>query len=219
MIVNTGQRTDIPAFYSTWFMNRIKAGFVMVRNPFNPHRVTRYSLRPDAVDAICFCTKNPKPMIPRLKELHDFRQVWHVTITAYGEEIEPHAPPISEVVDSFRRLSDISRIGSCLLALRPDFSFFDLYFAETSGYLWQDCGSFARVYEWVHFQFYRPVQQNAAQPGPKAPSTFPSEPYSSAISLSFSLSIIPIFFPFLRMIFFSSSRWSLRDRVSGVVPR
>lgn len=107
MIVNTGQRTDIPTFYSTWFMNRIKAGFVMVRNPFNPHRVTRYSLRPDAVDAICFCTKNPKPMIPRLKELHDFRQVWHVTITAYGEEIEPHVPPISEVVDSFRRLSDI----------------------------------------------------------------------------------------------------------------
>ena len=64
--------------------------------------------------------------------------------------------------------------------------------------------------------FHNPSTQPS---GPKAPSTFPSEPYSSAISLSFSLSIIPIFFPFLRMIFFSSSRWSLRDRVSGVVPR
>ena len=33
MIINTGQRTDIPAFYSRWFANRLKAGFVMVRNP------------------------------------------------------------------------------------------------------------------------------------------------------------------------------------------
>jgi len=33
MILNTGMRTDIPAFYSEWFMNRIRAGYVLVRNP------------------------------------------------------------------------------------------------------------------------------------------------------------------------------------------
>ncbi|MQN00722.1 MAG: DUF1848 family protein [Lachnospiraceae bacterium] len=36
--------TDIPAFYSRWFLNRIKAGFVLVRNQFNPQQVTRYRL-------------------------------------------------------------------------------------------------------------------------------------------------------------------------------
>ena len=58
MIINTGMRTDIPAFYSDWFINRLKAGFVLVRNPYNPRLVTRYRLSPDVVDLIGFCTKN-----------------------------------------------------------------------------------------------------------------------------------------------------------------
>ncbi|MBR4331697.1 MAG: DUF1848 family protein, partial [Clostridia bacterium] len=41
MIINTGMRTDILAFYADWFVNRLKAGFVLVRNPYNPHSVTR----------------------------------------------------------------------------------------------------------------------------------------------------------------------------------
>ena len=54
MIINTGMRTDIPAFYSEWFANRLRAGFVLVRNPYNPHSVTRYRLSPDVVDLIQF---------------------------------------------------------------------------------------------------------------------------------------------------------------------
>ena len=65
MIINTGMRTDIPAFYSEWFVNRLKAGFVLVRNPYNPHSVARYRLSPDVVDLIGFCTKNPtEPSAP-----------------------------------------------------------------------------------------------------------------------------------------------------------
>ena len=41
MIINTGQRTDIPAFYAEWFANRLKAGVVCVRNPYDPHQVSR----------------------------------------------------------------------------------------------------------------------------------------------------------------------------------
>ena len=37
-------RTDIPAFYSKWFLNRIKEGYVLVRNPYNEKQVTRYRL-------------------------------------------------------------------------------------------------------------------------------------------------------------------------------
>ena len=64
MIIQTGMRTDIPAFYSKWFLNRIKEGYVCVRNPYDPKQVTKYSLSPEVVDLIAFCTKNPLPMLP-----------------------------------------------------------------------------------------------------------------------------------------------------------
>ena len=41
MIINTGSRTDIPAYFSDWFYNRIREGYVLMRNPYNPQQVTR----------------------------------------------------------------------------------------------------------------------------------------------------------------------------------
>lgn len=114
MILNTGSRTDIPAYYSEWFYNRIKEGFVLVRNPYNPTQVIRYRLDPETVDCLVFCTKNPRSMLARLSELKSFRQFWHVTITPYGKEIEPYVPPKENVIEAFRELSDIvgaDRIG------------------------------------------------------------------------------------------------------------
>ena len=112
MIINTGQRTDIPAFYSEWFVNRLKAGFVLARNPYNPQRITRYRLTPDVVDVIVFCTKNPAPMLPHMELLRPFGQYWYVTITPYGRDIEPHVPNKLRVLDSFKRLSEIVGVNS-----------------------------------------------------------------------------------------------------------
>ena len=67
MIIQAGMRTDIPAFFSEWFMNRIREGFVLVRNPYNPDQITRYGLDPKVVDCIAFCTKNPTSMLPHLQ--------------------------------------------------------------------------------------------------------------------------------------------------------
>ncbi len=105
MIINTGQRTDIPAFYSEWFANRIKEGYVMVRNPYFPQLVTRFLLDPKVVDIIGFCTKNPKPMLKYLDILKPYGQIWFVTITAYDNDIEPNVPPIDDVIESFIKLS------------------------------------------------------------------------------------------------------------------
>ena len=94
MILQTGMRTDIPAFYTPWFLNRLRAGFVLVRSPYAPQRVTRYSLSPDVVDLIGFCTKNPGPMLPHLDALRPYAgQYWFVTLTPYGRDIEPNVPP------------------------------------------------------------------------------------------------------------------------------
>ena len=105
MIINTGMRTDIPAFYSEWFMNRIREGFVLVRNPYCPERITRYELNTDVVDCLAFCTKDPAPMLKYLDELKAYHQYWFVTITPYGKEIEPNVPPKEEVMHSFIALS------------------------------------------------------------------------------------------------------------------
>ena len=118
MIIQTGMRTDIPAFYSEWFINRIKAGFVLVRNPYNPIQVTRYSLLPDVVDLISFCTKNPSPMLDKMDHLAPYGQYWFVTITPYGKDIEPNVPDKQKVMDDFKRLSD--RVGVDSIGWRYD---------------------------------------------------------------------------------------------------
>ncbi|MCR5161522.1 MAG: DUF1848 domain-containing protein [Lachnospiraceae bacterium] len=112
MIINTGQRTDIPAFYSEWFANRLREGFVCVRNPYNPRQVSRYRLDPSVVDVIGFCTKNPEPMFPYMDLLKDFGQYWYMTITPYGRDIEPNVPDKHRLLDDFRRLSDLVGVHS-----------------------------------------------------------------------------------------------------------
>lgn len=112
MIINTGQRTDIPAFYSDWFANRLKEGFVCVRNPYNQNQVSRYRLSPDVVDVIGFCTKNPAPMFKYMDLLKDYGQYWYVTITPYGRDIEPNVPDKHKLIEDFKTLSDIVGVNS-----------------------------------------------------------------------------------------------------------
>lgn len=105
MILNTGSRTDIPAYYSQWFYRRVEEGYLLARNPYNPVQVTRYELKPEVVDCLTFCTKNPAPMLSGLPRLRPFRQVWYVTVTPYGKEIEPFVPDKEAVLASFKELS------------------------------------------------------------------------------------------------------------------
>lgn len=112
MIINTGQRTDIPAFYSDWFANRLKEGFVCVRNPYNPSQVSRYRLDPAVVDVIGFCTKNPSPMFKYMDLLRDYGQYWFVSITPYGRDIEPNVPNKHKLIEDFKHLSEMVGINS-----------------------------------------------------------------------------------------------------------
>jgi hypothetical protein len=118
MIINTGQRTDIPAFYPKWLANRIKEGFVCVRNPYNPMQVSRYMINPEVVDAIGFCTKNPEPFFPYLELVKDYGQFWYVTITSYGKDIEPMVPDKERVIEAFKFLSE--RVGTNAIGWRYD---------------------------------------------------------------------------------------------------
>lgn len=112
MIINTGMRTDIPAFFSEWLINRINDGYVLVRNPYNRSQVTKYSLSPEVVDLIAFCTKNPTPMLKYMDMLKPYGQYWFVTITPYGKDIEPKVPDRQEVMESFCKLSEMVGVDS-----------------------------------------------------------------------------------------------------------
>lgn len=107
MILSVSRRTDIPNYYSEWFYNRIKEGFVHVRNPMNVHQVSRIVLSPEVVDCIVFWTKNPEPMLKRLDELSAYPFYFQFTLTGYGKEIERNIPHKKEkMIPVFQRLAE-----------------------------------------------------------------------------------------------------------------
>ena len=119
MIISASRRTDVPAYYSEWFINRVQAGFVYVRNPMNHHQVSRICLSPDVVDGIVFWTKNPLPMLGRLDELRDYMYYFQFSVTPYGEDVEPGIPSKREaILPAFKRLSDL--IGADTVIWRYD---------------------------------------------------------------------------------------------------
>ena len=101
MILNTGARTDTVQYFSEWLFRRFREGYVYTRNPLFPHKVTRYELSPDKIDAVMFCSKNYAPILPRLREITDkYRTYFHYTITAYGKDLGRAFPPLTR---AFRR--------------------------------------------------------------------------------------------------------------------
>ena len=66
IIISASRSTDIPAFYARWFFNRLDKGYCVWYNPFNRQKMYVSFGR---CKVIVFWTKNPKPILPYLKEL------------------------------------------------------------------------------------------------------------------------------------------------------
>lgn len=115
MILNVSGRTDIVAFYTEWFINRYKDGFLDVRNPFNPKLINRIYFK--NVDAILFCTKNPIPILKYLKQINK-PIIFQVTLTPYKEDIEPNVKSKTEIIEAIKEIFNI--IGIEYLVVRYD---------------------------------------------------------------------------------------------------
>ena len=118
MILSVSNRTDIVAFYSEWFMNRYNSGYVDVRNPFNSKLVNRIYF--DNVDLIVFCTKNPLPILDKIKFI-DKKILFQVTITPYNKDIEPDVISKKEIIKAIKELSDIIGIDNLYIRYDPIF--------------------------------------------------------------------------------------------------
>jgi hypothetical protein len=114
-IISASRRSDIPAFYSDWFMERIKEGFCQYFNPFGGQLI-EVNLAPETCLGIVFWTRFPEPMFKHLSELQKlgYKYYFHFTITGYPQVFETHGPPLNKVIDSFKKISD---------TISPDFVF------------------------------------------------------------------------------------------------
>lgn len=120
MILSASRRTDIPAFYTDWMINRLRAGYCAVPNPFNPKQVSRISLLPVDVDVIVFWTRNPNPLMKYLSELDSvgFRYYFQFTLLGYPRAIDPACPSRDAAIRAFQQLSD--QIGPGRVVWRYD---------------------------------------------------------------------------------------------------
>lgn len=144
MIISASRRTDIPAFYSQWFMNRLREGYCLVPNPYNPRQVARISFLPECLDVIVFWSKNPFPILRHLPEVEKMGHPFYFlfTLNAYPKALEPNLPSLAERISTFIKLS--RRIGSrrviwrydpIILSNRTDAAFHKKMFEDLCGQL------------------------------------------------------------------------------------
>jgi hypothetical protein len=120
-IISASRRTDIPAYYSEWFMNRIRAGFCRVVNPLYPQQKTHpVNLSSDAVEGIVFWTRNPLPLMRYLDELDNkgYHYYFLHTLIGYPKSFDPGISGYEKAIGTFQALS--SRLGPGRVRWRYD---------------------------------------------------------------------------------------------------
>lgn len=105
-ILSVSRRTDIPAYYSNWFKERVLSGNVNVYNT-ECGGVINVPLNREYVDRFVFWSRNYKPFInsclPLLKE-YDCK--YHFTITGLPKIFEKNTPSVDEAIETFKILSN-----------------------------------------------------------------------------------------------------------------
>lgn len=107
MILSASRRTDIPSFYSEWFMNRLIEGYAITKNPMNPSQISKITLTPKDIDCIVFWTKDPLPMMGCLEQLDamGYQYYFQFTLTPYDKILERNLRDKQAILETFRILS------------------------------------------------------------------------------------------------------------------
>lgn len=164
MILSASRRTDIPAFFADWFMNRLREGFVLVRNPMNYHQVSKIELSPAVLDCIVFWTKNPRPIMPYLPEIGEsYPFYFQYTLNAYGKDIEQNLPSVGERIRTLQTLSDaigrervVWRYDPVLLSPAYDFR----WHVETFGRMAKALAPYVGSAVFSYYDAYPKVENN-----------------------------------------------------------
>lgn len=120
MIISASRRTDIPAFFSEWFFNRIEEGYCTVPNPFNSDQVYLVDLRPQAVTAIVFWTRNAFPLLKKISKLDEkgYKYYFQFTLNNYPRIYEPYNPSFDKSIKCFKEIAN--KLGTGKIIWRYD---------------------------------------------------------------------------------------------------
>ncbi len=118
MILSVSRKTDIPAFHFDWFLQRVKEGYVINRNPMFPQQLYKTPIHPLSCDCIVFWTKNAIPAIEKLDGLREYQYYFQYTVTGYDRDIEQNLPDKKWIRENFKALSD--KIGCMKVIWRYD---------------------------------------------------------------------------------------------------
>jgi hypothetical protein len=107
VIISASYKTDIPTFYGEWFMNRVRAGYCKMVNPYG-RQIYRVDLSRDAVDGFVFWTKNIGPFLAHLDEIHSrgFPFMIQYTINGYPRTLESSVVNAVQSVEHMKRIAD-----------------------------------------------------------------------------------------------------------------
>lgn len=119
MIVSASRATDIPAFFASWFFDRLDKGYCVWRNPYNgkdsyvSFANTRF---------IVFWSKNPAPLIPYLPRLKERGIGFYIQYTLNDYEcegLEVNVPQLDACIDTFKKIVDGYGPGSAVWRFDP----------------------------------------------------------------------------------------------------
>lgn len=105
-VISASRRTDIPAFYLDWFIDRINQGVVEVRNPFYPQNTKRVSLTPDQVEWIVFWSRNYGHFLKKRQSFEAYQLFFHFTIVS-PSILEKSPMPIARQLNQLEQLVNI----------------------------------------------------------------------------------------------------------------
>ena len=106
MIISASYKTDIPAFYGRWFLNRLEAGHCLMVNPYGG-RTHRIDLSAEAVDGFVFWTRNAAPFGDALEAVaaRGTPFMIQMTVTGYPRALESNVLETARAVDQIRALA------------------------------------------------------------------------------------------------------------------
>jgi len=122
-IISCSRRTDIPAFYMNWVIERMKEGHVDVPNPFNYKQISRVSLKPKDVKCWVWWSKDFKEWIRYYKENLELFKMYdghffQFTINSPSELEGKIRSSLEERLDQLKWL--IQEFGSLAISYRFD---------------------------------------------------------------------------------------------------
>lgn len=119
VIISASRATDLPGFYSDWFIERLRQGYLVKRHPRNSKIAETISFSKTRL--IVFWTKNPEPMFKYLDEIDQkgIGYYFQYTLNDYEKDnLEPNLPSLQKRIDYFKTLSE--KIGKERVVWRFD---------------------------------------------------------------------------------------------------